>query len=72
MSKDQETLFAIRIEKRRASFLKQLMFLVVIMLGLGFVISLFAAGQYYYCIKNTPDAGVRECLFKDFSYKNFN
>jgi len=70
MTKDQKTIFAIRISEDRSALAKQLIALFWLLLGMTIFFSLFASVQYYFCWREDPNITVRKCLVKKYLILN--
>lgn len=62
-NKDSKTIFAVRIGKDGARTFRQLMQLVMLLLGGASILGLLAVAQYMMCVYDNPSLTIRECLF---------
>lgn len=61
--RDLETIFAMRLDKERAKFWREVITVILLLLGFAAGFVAFGAVQYVVCFSRDRDVSVVDCLF---------
>ncbi len=61
-TKDQKTLFAVRLDRNKFGFWKELYDMIRVIFCFGLIMIMMGACQYYFCKSKNSDITVSQCF----------